>query len=195
VEYSHPLADDEKRELLRIARATLREYLFSGRIPPGKPHREALCAPAGVFISLYHGDTLRGRQGIVAATKPLYRAIQEMAVAATVADSRFTLVRELPLAEIIIETAVLGESRPVTRPDDINVGEEGLWIEIDGAQTILLLPVAGGGDSQTWLGHRCGKASLDDEVWRNPAATLRAFRAQVFSDITHPKLVDPTGYS
>ena len=43
------LTDDEKRELLRIARATLREHCFSGRIPPGKPHRESLVAPAAVF--------------------------------------------------------------------------------------------------------------------------------------------------
>ena len=51
--YRHQLADDEKRELLRIARATLREHSFSGRIPPGKPHRESLLAPAAVFVTLH----------------------------------------------------------------------------------------------------------------------------------------------
>ena len=82
VTYDHPLADDEKRELLRIARATLREHGYSGRIPPGKPHRESLVAPAAVFVSLHKGDALRGCIGGLEADKPLYRAIQEMAVAA-----------------------------------------------------------------------------------------------------------------
>ena len=56
--YTHRLADDEKRELLRIARATLREHSYSGRIPPGKPHRESLLAPAAVFVTLHRADAL-----------------------------------------------------------------------------------------------------------------------------------------
>src|SRR5262245_37445169 len=63
--YAHVLADDEKRELLRIARATLREHAFSGRIPPGKPHRESLVTPAAVFVSLHRGKALRGCIGTV----------------------------------------------------------------------------------------------------------------------------------
>ena len=34
--YHHVLSDQEKRELLRIARATLREYLTTGFMPPLK---------------------------------------------------------------------------------------------------------------------------------------------------------------
>src|SRR5215470_5913651 len=56
--YDHVLSDDEKRELLRIARATLREFLAVGRIPPGAPHKQTLLEPAGVFVTLTEGDDL-----------------------------------------------------------------------------------------------------------------------------------------
>lgn len=72
--YAFDLADDERRELLRIARATLREWVDSGRIPPGKPHRAALVAPATVTV------TVDGIAATSAEPRPLYRAIQEAVV-------------------------------------------------------------------------------------------------------------------
>ena len=90
--YDHILTDDEKRELLRIARATIKEYLMSGRLPPGAPHRPSLVAPAAVFVSLHQveqeGETLRGCIGTTAEGAPIYRAVQEMAVAAATRDPR-----------------------------------------------------------------------------------------------------------
>ena len=53
--YAYTLAEDETKELLRIARATVKEYLLSGRIPPGAPHRPSLVAPAAVFVTLPPG--------------------------------------------------------------------------------------------------------------------------------------------
>ena len=76
------LTDNDRIELLRIARATLREYLSTGHIPPGKPHTAHLLEPAAVFVSLHCGETLRGCIGTTEAKTPLFRAVQEMAVAA-----------------------------------------------------------------------------------------------------------------
>ncbi len=194
MEYAHTLADDEKRELLRIARATLREHLFSGRIPPGKPHRESLCAPAGVFVSLYRSDTLRGCLGTVTAEKPLYRIIQEMAVAAATRDPRFTPVTDDELDELKIEISVLGGARPVTGPADITIGADGLLVEADGQRGLLLPQVApdAGWDAPTLFARTCAKAGLPPEAWQGPSAKIVAFGAQVFSDLTHPKLPPPT---
>ena len=78
--YSHTLAPDEIRELLRIARATLREWVDSERIPPGKPHRAALVAPAAVVVGLTRAGV--EVSGVSDRELPLYRAIQEALVAA-----------------------------------------------------------------------------------------------------------------
>ena len=189
MEYAHDLADDEKRELLRIARATLREHTYSGRIPPGKPHREALCLPAGVFVSLYHGDQLRGCIGTVDAEKPLYRAIQEMAVAAGTRDPRFAPVEEDEVDDLMIEISVLGGARPVKTPADVVIGQDGLVVEVDGRRGLLLPQVApeAGWDAPTLFAKTCAKAGLPAEAWQQPGAVLTAFRAQVFSDQTHPR--------
>ncbi len=79
--YAHDLAPDERRELLRIARATLREYADSKRIPPGKPHRASLVAPAIVTVALAAGGRELAR-ATTADERPLYRGIQEQLVAA-----------------------------------------------------------------------------------------------------------------
>ena len=80
--YSHVLNDHEKRELLRISRATLREFLRTGRPPPGKPHRDSLLENAGAFVTLHKAGALRGCIGSLAEAKPLYKTIQEMTIAA-----------------------------------------------------------------------------------------------------------------
>lgn len=184
MEYAHPLADDEKRELLRIARATLREYAFSGRIPPGKPHRESLCAPAAVVVNLYLGDAARGRGSDLSAAQPLYRAIQTSAVAA-LAVERPT---PLPLAETRIEIAVLGVSRPLASLDQLVGGDDGVWLERRGSRTVLV-PPASARDPLGWLRAPENHGDLTADDWR--VAIAHAFRAQVFSDATHPRLPDP----
>lgn len=191
--YTHVLADDEKRELLRIARATLREHSFSGRIPPGKPHRESLLMPAAVFVSLHHGDQLRGCIGTTDEDKPLYRAIQEMAVAAASRDPRFAAVDADELEAIEIEISVLGGSRKINGPDDLVIGQDGLRVELDGNRGLLLPQVAPGAgwDATTLLARGCAKAGLDPDAWRQPDALLHAFVAQVFSDTTHPPAKRP----
>lgn len=188
--YSHQLADDEKRELLRIARATLREHSFSGRIPPGKPHRESLLAPAAVFVTLHAGGELRGCIGTVEAEKPIYRAVQEMAVAAATKDPRFPAVPADEVDDLQIEISVLGAPRPVKSAADIVIGRDGLRIDLDGKRGLLLPQVApeAGWDAATLLQKTCRKAGLPDDAWKSPEAQVVAFGAQVFSDDTHPAI-------
>jgi AmmeMemoRadiSam system protein A len=188
VTYAHALADDEKRELLRIARATLREHGYSGRIPPGKPHRESLTLPAAVFVSLHRGKALRGCIGGVEATTPIYRAVQEMAIAAATRDPRFGPVEPDELEHLVIEISVLGASRVVRSPADIVIGQDGLRVEVGGQRGLLLPQVAvdAGWDPATFLARTCVKAGLGEDAWQQPDAAVHAFGAQVFSDHTHP---------
>jgi len=188
VPYTHQLADDEKRELLRIARATLREHSFSGRIPPGKPHRESLLAPASVFVSLHEGDDLRGCLGIVDEEKPIYRAVQEMAVAAATRDPRFAAIKAEELDDLVIEISVLGPTRRVKSPDELVIGTDGVRVEVDGQRGLLLPQVAQdhGWDAPTLLAKTAQKAGLPADAWAADGTQVLAFTAQVFSEKTHP---------
>ena len=49
-----PLDDSGRRELNRIARVTLREFLRSGKLPPGAPHKKALRRRSGKSETLFH---------------------------------------------------------------------------------------------------------------------------------------------
>jgi AmmeMemoRadiSam system protein A len=193
VEYEHALADDEKRELLRIARATLLEFLDTGRIPPGKPHRPTLLAPAAVFVTLHRDDALRGCIGLVEARTPLYRAVQEMAVAAATRDPRFPPLTEQELDDVDLEISVLSHARSVRGPEDLTIGKDGLVVEAFGRRGLLLPQVApeAGWDAATLLARTCVKAGLPPDTWQRPEARLTAFEAQVFSDRTHPALPSP----
>lgn len=186
--YDHELNDDEKRELLRIARATLREFLRSGRIPPGKPHRASLVAEAGVFVTLHHRGELRGCIGHVEETKPIYKIIQEMAVAAASRDPRFAPLAVDELDDCDIEISVLGSHARVAGPDEVVIGTHGLVIDAAGRRGLLLPQVAveHGWDAAGFLEHLCRKADLPGDAWRDPAARIERFTAQVFSDQTHP---------
>lgn len=184
--YQHVLSADERKELLRIARATLREFLRSGVIPPGKPHRECLVTPARVFVSLRHKGELRGCIGVATEDKPLYRAVQEMAVAAATRDPRFPPISDAELATLDIEISVLGERRPLDGGSsaDVAVGVHGLSIEARGQRGLLLPQVAleAGWDPDTFLARVCAKAGLPEDAWRDPDAVIETFTAQVFQD-------------
>ncbi|MEZ4402270.1 MAG: hypothetical protein R3B06_19755 [Kofleriaceae bacterium] len=104
--YAHDLAPDERRELLRIARATLREFIDSGRIPPGKPHRASLVAPAAVEVRLLDDGAEVAAATAADATRPLYRAIQEAVVAAARAAGPLDEARG---EHLTIAIAVAGE--------------------------------------------------------------------------------------
>lgn len=188
MEYRHQLADDEKRELLRIARATLREHLDTGRIPPGKPHRESLLTPAAVFVTLHRDHALRGCIGSVEARTPLYRAVQEMAVAAACRDPRFPPLVDEELEQVELEISVLSHARPVRGPDELVIGRDGLVVEAFGRRGLLLPQVApeAGWDAKTLLERTCVKAGVPADTWQRPDARLTAFNAQVFSERTHP---------
>lgn len=186
--YEHELTDNEKTELLRIARATLREYARTGHIPPGKPHRQELLDPAAVFVSLHRGDQLRGCIGTLQDNMPLYKAIQEMAVAAATRDTRFEQVPPDEFDELNIEISVLGQRTQIRSADDIVIGTHGLCFT-RGARRGLLLPQVAterGWDAPTFLDRVCNKAGLPDGAWQSDDAVVEVFRAQVFDETAYP---------
>jgi hypothetical protein len=175
----------ERKELLRVARATLREYLAIGVIPPGKPHRKSLHEPAGAFVTLKRADgSLRGCIGTFEATHPMYATIQQMAVSAATRDPRFPAVTEPELEALQVEISVLSPRRPVSEPAEVEVGTHGVYLTRGHHQGVLLpqVPVEHGWDRETFLDHLCLKAGISPGQWRDPDVRLEVFTAQVFSE-------------
>ena len=182
--YDHPLSDDEKRELLRIARATIREYLSSGRLPPGSPHKDTLIMPGGAFVSLHIQGELRGCIGTFAETDPLFRTVQQMAISAATRDPRFDQLAPEEIPAIEIEISVLSSLTPVKDPAEVEVGKHGLHVSRGRLRGVLLPQVATehGWDRATFLEQTCRKAGLPADAWQLEGTEIEVFTAQVFSE-------------
>ena len=177
------LGDDDKRELLRIARATLREFLSTGFMPPGAPHRKSLLQPRGAFVTLHVGGELRGCIGRVDPDTPLYLAVEQLAVSAATRDPRFDPLRIEELPETRVEISILS---PLTdgKPEDVEIGKHGVVIT-RGVRRGLLLPqvaVEHKLDRERFLDETCAKAGLPPGAWREPGTQLQIFTAEVFGE-------------
>jgi uncharacterized protein len=181
----HPgrLEESDRRELLRIARATLREFLATGYMPPGAPHRKSLLLPAGAFVSVYVDGELRGCMGRVDADTPLYLAVEQLAVAAATRDPRFEPLRMEELKQTRLEISVLS-AVAATAADDIEIGRHGLVIT-RGPRRGLLLPqvaVKHGFTRAQFLDETCAKAGLASGAWQEAGTTIESFTAEVFAE-------------
>jgi AmmeMemoRadiSam system protein A len=177
------LTDEEKEILLQTARRTIEARLGGTRpcLPAATP---SLRIPCGAFVTLKHGETLRGCIGHIAATSPLVETVEEMAVASAFEDPRFPPLQPDELAGVRIEISVLSPFRQVTDPAEIQVGTHGILIRRGGRSGLLLPQVATeqGWDRDTFLEHTCRKAGLPIDAWRSPDARIEIFSAVVFGE-------------
>jgi len=72
----------------------------------------------------------------------------------------------------------------VSTPEEIVIGRDGLTIERAPYRGLLLPQVAGryGWTPEEFLDQTCRKAGMQPGCWRDPAATISAFSAEVFSE-------------
>jgi hypothetical protein len=138
-------------------------------------------APAGAFVTLRNGGTLRGCIGYVAPIKPTWEAVLDNAAAAAVRDPRFppVSVRDLPLLEV--EVSVLTEPAPIADWRAFEPGRDGIVLEKNGRRAVFLPEVAtqqGWGREET-LTRLAVKAGLPPDAWREGA------KFAVFTSRTH----------
>jgi len=172
----------QRTGLLGIARRALGGYLGTGKIPPEEGAQGKLAAPGAAFVTLTKNGRLRGCIGYTEAVAPLYKVVQECAVAAATEDPRFPPVSLNELSSLRVEISVLTPLVPIL-PEEVEVGRHGLMVE-QGRMRGLLLPqvaVESGWDRETFLDQTCVKAGLSPSAWRH-GATLRAFTAEVFGE-------------
>ena len=180
------LDDSQRKRLLGIARRALEGYIGAGKIPPEEGVRGKLAAPGSAFVTLTKNGRLRGCIGYTEAVAPLFKVVQECAVAAATEDPRFPPVSSNELPSLRVEISVLTPLVPI-RPEEIEIGRHGLMVT-QGRMRGLLLPqvaVEWGWDRETFLDQTCVKAGLPSSAWRH-GATLLAFTAEVFGEDGNP---------
>jgi MEMO1 family protein len=179
------LTSNEKTTLLAIARRTVEGYVTDRSIPAIEPAdlTDALKTPCGAFVTLNKKGMLRGCIGRFDATEPLYRVIQEMAIASSTQDPRFDPVAVGELRDLEIEISVLTPMRKITSIDEIELGKHGIYMR-KGMRSGTFLPQVAtetGWSKEEFLGY-CArdKAGIGWDGWKD--ADLYVYEALVFSE-------------
>ncbi len=179
------LRDDEKKELLSIARNTIEQYISKHKFMQidvtALP--ENLKTACGAFVTLHKNHELRGCIGRFEALEPLYKVVQQMAIAASTEDYRFSPVTADEINQLVIEISVLTPMRKINSIDEIELGKHGIYIRKDARSGTFLPQVATetGWSKEEFLGH-CAqdKAGIGWNGWRD--ADLYVYEAYVFSE-------------
>ena len=178
------LAAEERRALLRIARASVTARVTAAATPPVVSTETRL---GGAFVTLWIAQALRGCIGRVTADRPLAETVQHVAAQAASEDPRFPPVRAEELGEVVIEVSVIGPLEVCAGPAEIEVGRHGVVVD-DGPRRGLLLPqvaVEWGWGRHTFLTQTCVKAGLRPDAWKKGARLFR-FEAEVFAEGDEP---------
>ncbi len=158
--------------MLESARNTIDSYLRTGKIPVLAPSglSPALRTHAGAFVSLYKDGNLRGCIGRFNPDEPLFRVVQEMAVAAATRDTRFEPVTPGELASLSLEISVLTPLKRIQSADEIELGRHGIYM-VKGTNAGTFLPqvaTSTGWNLEEFLGH-CArdKAGIGWNGWKD----------------------------
>ncbi len=178
-----PLTDEERKTLLALARQALEEGVGGVKVAKELPDpAPALMEPRGAFVTLRKQTKLRGCIGHVLTSEPLYKTVQECAVAAALADPRFAPVTPDEVSSLHIEISVLSVPAEIA-PERIVIGEHGLLITQGRRRGLLLpqVPATWKWDREQFLEETCVKAGLPQDAWRK-GARIEAFTAEVFEE-------------
>ena len=138
---------------------------------------------AGAFVTLRADAELRGCIGHVEANEPLGVVIARSAVAAGSSDPRFPGITAAELPGLRIEISILGPPAPVSTLADIQIGIDGLIVQLGWHRGLLLPQVAAEWqwDRETFVAETCRKAGLAGDSWAK-GAKIWKFQAEVFGE-------------
>ena len=190
-------SSDEKSTLLRIALDSINSGLKRGvpaRLDSGG-YPAHLTAQRASFVTLKHGDTLRGCIGTLEARTSLVESIADNAYAAAFHDPRFAALSDSEVGELTIEVSVLSPLEPVAVASEQELlekmlpGEAGWVLQDDGYRGTFLPSVWSSlRDPADYLRHLKIKAGLAPdywsetlEIWRYTTASFAAPVAEIAS--------------
>lgn len=179
------LSDQDKKDLLAIARNTIEAKILGNPIPEidTENFSSVLNQKTGAFVSLHVKDKLRGCIGQFNPQTPLYKVVQEMAISAATKDYRFSPVQPKELSKIDIEISVLTPMKKIDNIDVIELGRHGIYIKKGHNSGTFLPQVADntGWNIEEFLGH-CSrdKARLGWDGWKD--ADIFIYEAIIFEE-------------
>jgi AmmeMemoRadiSam system protein B/AmmeMemoRadiSam system protein A len=185
IEDDFTLNNQEKKNLLDIARKTIHEYLSSGTYPDIDESVITQNMKSGcvAFVTLHKAGELRGCIGRFVADDPLYQIVQKMAVAAATQDHRFPMVTKDEMDKIDIEISVLTPLKRIESIDEIVMGKHGIYIKKGFATGTFLPQVATetGWTKEEFLGY-CARnnAGIGWDGWKD--AEIYTYEALVFGE-------------
>jgi AmmeMemoRadiSam system protein A len=182
-----PLTPAERRLVLDYARRAVDHAVRHGSPEPRPPADGPFAGTGGLFLTLKvrRDGALRGCIGHLFSGRPLGETLAEVARASALEDPRFPPVRPEECAGLAIEISILGEFVETRDPQrDLRTGVHGLRIRLGGQGGLLLPQVAAehGLDGPAFLEAVCRKAGLPSGAWRDPAARVELFTAEVFGE-------------
>ena len=165
----------ERDTLLRLAWRTLSGHLT------GNPIKDAdleaytltpcLTAPRGLFVTLKKGEQVRGRQGDIEATRPLYQQVIVFTRRAATRDPRFPPLTDRDLSGLTVELSIIGARRTVSSPADLRLESEGVLLEKWGRRAVFLpgIVLRQGWTPERTLDELCSQAALPKGCWSESA--------------------------
>jgi AmmeMemoRadiSam system protein A len=181
-------SDADRQRLLRIARDALAAHVAGTRLPEAEL-TGAAARLAGAFVTLRADAELRGCIGHVEANEPLGVVVARSAVAAGSSDPRFPGITAAELPGLHIEISILSPLAPVSGLADIQIGIDGLVVQLGWHRGLLLPQVAAEWqwDRETFVAETCRKAGLAGDAWEK-GAKIWKFQAEVFGESTNPEV-------
>lgn len=179
------LSADDRRQLLRIARGTIENAVRGDKAwsTDTASLSPALKERCGAFVTLNENGRLRGCIGHFGSDLPLYKVVEEMAVAAATEDPRFMPVNISELDRIEIEISVLTPLKRIHDISEFQYGRQGIYMR-KGYHSGTFLPQVAqevNWTKEEFLGH-CAqdKAEIGWDGWRD--AELYTYEAIIFKE-------------
>ncbi len=177
--FSSPYTDEEKRELIDIAKKAITDYVINKRETEIEVKDPKFKTDGAVFVTIKEHGSLRGCIGHIHAVMPLYQSIIKNAIAACSSDPRFPPMTKEELKDMEVEISILSPFILLKDIKNIQIGKHGLYI-IKGMHSGLLLPQVAtefGWNREEFLEQVCLKAGLPKDAWKE--AELYTFTAEI----------------
>ena len=176
----------ERRELLKIARDSIKIFLTTKKPPRIETENPKLKQKRGAFVTLRKGKALSGCIGFIEPLFPLDHAINECAISAATKDIRFPPVTVGELPKITIEISVLSPTKKVASVDEIEMGTHGVIVKKGPHNGVFLPQVATetGWSKEEFLNQLCsGKAGLPPDAWKDKDTEIYIFTVEKFEEV------------
>lgn len=186
-----PLTEEQRRQLLNLARSSVREGLETGQPKQVEPADwpEPLQEKRASFVTLHSPDgSLRGCIGALQATQPLVQDVSDHAYAAAFRDPRFPPLKAEELDGIRLDISVLTVPEPMNIASETDLlaqlvpGEDGLILE-DGPKRSTFLPAVWSSlrTPEIFVRELKRKAGLGPDYW-SPTIRFRRYRTESFAE-------------